>query len=102
MTAETAVVIGEREQWGKNIVLEGRARLLDFLFDELSMHKVIGRPHGRNIGSIFNYKALGFQCEAVLREQSRAVTDDSRLDQLVFGLLRDEWLAGRNKADGGA
>ena len=41
MTAETAVVIGEREHWGKDIVLEGRARLLDFLFDELSMHKVI-------------------------------------------------------------
>ena len=97
MTAETAVVIGEREQWGKNIVLEGRARLLDFLFDELSMHKVIGRPHGRNVGSIFNYKALGFQCEAVLREQSRSIIDDSRLDQLIFGLLREEWLSRRNK-----
>ena len=89
--ADTSVVIGERSWWGRNVVIETRRELLDFLFDRLDLHKVTGRPHGRNIASIFNYKALGFTCEAVLREQLRSIRDDSRLDQLIFGMLRSEW-----------
>lgn len=93
--ADTSVVIGERAYWGRNVVIETRSALLDFLFEIVDLHKVTGRPHGRNIASIFNYKALGFTCEAVLREQLQSVRDDSRLDQLVFGLLRSEWRARR-------
>lgn len=92
---ETAVVVGDKAWWGKNVVREARAALLDFLFDTLALHKVLGRPHGRNFASIFNYKAMGFRCEAVLREQLLAIDDESRLDQLVFGMLRSEWLARR-------
>lgn len=90
-TADTSVVIGDRSYWGKNVVMESRAALLDFLFDQMDLHKVTGRPHGRNISSIYNYQALGFKCEAVLREQMRSIEDDQRLDQLVFGMLREEW-----------
>lgn len=95
--AETSVVVGDREFWGKNVVREARSALLDFLFDELNMHKVIGKPHGRNFASIFNYKAMGFECEAVLREQMRSVDDDSRLDQLIFGMLKSRWLEKREE-----
>ena len=76
--------------------METRATLLDFLFDQMDLHKVTGRPHGRNFSSIYNYKALGFHCEAVLREQMRSIKDDQRLDQLIFGMLRDEWHARRS------
>jgi len=89
--AETIVVIGDKKYWGKGVVLETRAALIDFLFDELGMHKIIGRPHARNLASVFNYKAQGFNCEAVLRQQLTSVVDGSRLDQLVFALLRDDW-----------
>ncbi|MEM7569330.1 MAG: GNAT family protein [Pseudomonadota bacterium] len=96
-TAETAVVVGAQHWWGKNVVAECRAVLMDFLFDTLNMHKVIGRPHGRNMSSIFNYKKMGFTCEAVLRQQMRAIDsgegEDKRLDQLIFGMLRTEWHA---------
>lgn len=90
-TAETAVVIGDQGKWGQNVVVETRSAILDFLFDTLGMHKVTGRPHSRNIASIFNYKALGFTCEAVLREQMRSIQGATRLDQLVFGMLATEW-----------
>ena len=95
--AETSVVIGDRDFWGKNVVIETRSALLDFLFDQMNMHKVLGRPHGRNFSSIFNYKAMGFKCEAILREQMCSIQDENRLDQLVFGMLRDEWSARRQK-----
>ncbi len=92
---ETAVVIGDRTWWGKNVVCEARSVLLDFLFEQMKLYKVLGRPHGRNFASIYNYKALGFRCEAVLREQLLPLQGDVRLDQLIFGMLRDEWLARR-------
>lgn len=96
MTAETAVVIGKRDFWGKNVVIEARTALMTFLFETVGVHKVMGRPHGRNFSSIFNYKAMGFSCEAVLREQMRAIDGKGRLDQLVFGLLKSEWDAARS------
>lgn len=94
-TAETAVVIGNKSFWGRNVVIESRGAILDFLFDTLDLHKVIGRPHGRNMSSIFNYKAMGFKCEAILREQMRSIEGEGRLDQLIFGMLKSEWLARR-------
>ncbi|WP_298970137.1 GNAT family protein [uncultured Roseobacter sp.] len=94
-TAETAVVIGDRNYWGKNVVMETRAALLDFLFDTLGIYKVIGRPHGRNLSSIYNYNAMGFTCEAILRAQMLSVVDNDRLDQLVYGILAPEWVEKR-------
>ena len=52
------------------------------------------------MSSIFNYQAMGFTCEAVLREQMTSVNGEERLDQLMFGLLRSEWAAQQD--EGGA
>ena len=65
--ARTAVVIGDRDYWGKKVVLETRAVILDFLFYVMGMHKVWGAIYARNLPSLFNYKAQGFTCEGVLR-----------------------------------
>jgi len=89
--AETAVVVGDRAYWGQNVVMEARGAILDLLFDTLKVHKVIGKPHGRNFASIYNYGAMGFTCEAVLREQMKAIQKDERLDQLVYGIFASEW-----------
>jgi len=94
---ETIVVIGDRHWWGKSVVTEARAALLDFLFDEVGLRKVVGKPHARNLASLFNYRAQGFTCEGVLRDQLMSVADGTPLDQMVFGLLRDEW-QNRDKA----
>lgn len=96
--AETSVVIGDTASWGQNVVVETRSAILDFLFDTLGAHKAIGRPHGRNFASIYNYKALGFTCEAVLKEQMRAVDGEGRLDQMVFGMLKTDWTARKQAA----
>ena len=97
---ETSVVIGDKNFWGKNVVMETRSCLLDFLFNHMKMVKVIGRPHGRNFSSIYNYKALGFTCEAVLRQQMKAIQGEQRLDQLVFGILKPEWQQKRQELNG--
>ena len=48
----------------------------------------------RNFASIYNYQRLGFVNEGTMRQSSRLL-DGTHGDQLIFGLLREEWLASR-------
>lgn len=88
--ARTNIVIGEKDYWGKRVVQEVRGRMLSFLFETLAMEKVKGEIHGRNYASIFNYKAMGFTHEGVLRNEVPQF-DGGRADIYLFGLLREEW-----------
>ena len=94
--ARTAVVIGEKEYWGKGVVLETRAVLLDFLFGVLRLHKVWGAIYSRNLPSLFNYKAQGFKYEGLLREESQD-REGGWHDIYRFGMLRDEWIEIRRR-----
>lgn len=96
--ANTEVMIGDRRHWGTNTVFETRTRLLDYLFDTLGLYRVYGTVHARNLPALFNYKALGFTCEGILR--GHAITsDDEHADVYFFGMLREEWL-GRSDGEG--
>jgi [ribosomal protein S5]-alanine N-acetyltransferase len=99
-TATFNVVIGEKDWWGKGVVNEARAALLDHFFDKLGMRKACGGPLSRNFPSIFNYKAQGWIHEATLRGHFRSVVDGSRVDQLLFRLFADEWRTVRNRVRG--
>jgi len=85
------VVIGDRSWWGKGVVNETRAALLDYFFEQRGIDKAIGTPLARNFPALFNYKAQGWRHEATLLGHRVSVIDDSRLDQYQFGLLRDDW-----------
>ena len=88
--AQTNVVIGNKDYWGKAAVLETRSAVLDFLFDVVKVGKIWGNPMVRNIRSVFNYKAQGFVAEGVLRRH-RIDPDGKRVDQVMFGLLPEDW-----------
>ncbi len=90
--AETNVVIGERDSWGKKVVLETRPALFDFLFETVKTEKIWGAPFVRNFAAVYNYQALGFTHEGTLRKHRRAESG-ARIDQYMFGLLREEWVA---------
>ena len=85
------VVIGERSWWGKGVVNETRAALLDEFFDKRGVEKATGMPLARNFPAVFNYKAQGWRHEATLRAHSVSASDNSRLDQYEFGLTSNEW-----------
>lgn len=87
------VVVGEKSWWGKGVINEVRHALLDHFFEQRGMEKACGVPLARNFPAIFNYKAQGWRHEGTLRGQCRSAVDDTRLDQIQFGLLRDEWRA---------
>ena len=96
--ASLAVAIGNRDWWGRGVVQETRHAVIDFLFDEVGCHRVWGMPTARNFSSIFNYQALGFTHEGVLRQQNFDHATQGLVDSVIFGLLRDEWLARRKAA----
>jgi [ribosomal protein S5]-alanine N-acetyltransferase len=85
------VVIGEKPWWGRGVVNEARAALLDEFFDNRGIEKAAGVPLSRNFPAVFNYKAQGWRHEGTLRGHCRSVVDGSRLDQYQFGLTRAEW-----------
>ena len=89
-TAQTRVVIGDKDYWGKHVVRETRAAIIEFVFRTTNFVKIWGMTSSRNIPSIYNYKAQGFQNEGVLRSHIRTL-DGGRFDVVMFGLLREEW-----------
>jgi RimJ/RimL family protein N-acetyltransferase len=89
------VVVGDKSWWGKGIVTEAGAALLDYFFEHRQIEKVCGYTLARNFPAILNLKKGGWRHEGTLRGQCKSVLDGSRLDQYQFGLLRDEWRASR-------
>jgi RimJ/RimL family protein N-acetyltransferase len=94
-TAGFNVVIGDKQYWGKGVVNEARAALLDEFFERRGTEKAVGTPLARNFPAVFNYKAQGWRLEGVLKGHCKSVADGTRLDQYQFGMLRDEWRARR-------
>lgn len=90
------VAIGDTDWWGKGLVVETRAALLDYLFGVRGCTRVWGTPFGRNFSSIYNYQRLGFKKEGVLRKGGRSANGDAS-DLVAFGMLADEWQALRAK-----
>jgi [ribosomal protein S5]-alanine N-acetyltransferase len=85
------VVIGEKSWWGKCVINETRAALLDEFFNNRGVEKAAGMPFARNFPAVFNYKAQGWRHEGTLRGHCLSVAGGSRLDQFQFGLTKDEW-----------
>jgi [ribosomal protein S5]-alanine N-acetyltransferase len=91
--ANLNVLIGEKSWWGRGVINETRAALLDEFFNNRGVEKATGHPLARNFPAIFNYKAQGWRHEGTLRAHSISIKDGSFLDQYVFGLTKAEWLA---------
>ena len=86
------VMIGDRDYWGQGTVLETRAAIIDYLFKNVQIDKVVGSPIARNFPAIFNYKAQGWTCEGIFKEHVvDANHPQRRLDLYAFGMLRSDW-----------
>jgi RimJ/RimL family protein N-acetyltransferase len=90
-------LVGEKQYWGRNVVLEARAVLLDYFFENVGVEKAFGLPFVRNFSMMFNYLAQGWKLEGILKGHCRSILNDQRLDQYQFGLLRSEWRARRQE-----
>ena len=86
-------MIGDREYWGSQVVIETRAAILDFLFDDVGIVKVTGKPYSDNAAAIYNFKVQGFTAEGILKSQH--ISGDRRVDGILFGMQKEEWITRR-------
>ncbi|MBB3063846.1 GNAT family N-acetyltransferase [Limibacillus halophilus] len=89
-------VVLDRSYWGKNVVPEVRAVLVELAFKRMKMVKFKGLVIGRNYPSIFNYLTMGFTCEGVQRSDVPFV-GGGRADVYHFALFPEEWEARKKK-----
>ena len=84
-----SIMIGDRAFWGQHVVLECRARVLDFLFDKIGAFKIQGGCTSDNYPAVFNYRKQNWTQDGINR--SHYVNDGERVDLIYYAMYRDEW-----------
>lgn len=87
--AELALLIGEKEYWGKGLGSEASELMIQYAFEELHLHKVWLSVYEYNTRALSLYKKLGFIQEGELREQ--IYYKDRYYNEIYMGLLASEW-----------
>jgi RimJ/RimL family protein N-acetyltransferase len=95
------ITIGERDAWGRGFGTEAAGLMLWLAFERMGLHRVGLSVFAFNERAIRSYRKAGFVEEGRLRG---AIARDGRYwDEVLMGILREEWLAARARAaaDGG-
>lgn len=94
-TAEWAFYLGEGNTRGSGIGVMIEYNLLNYVFNELSYHKLNCAVFDFNEAVIELHKKFGFAEEGRLRKQM--LKNGEYHDVVLLGILKDEWLMNRNK-----
>lgn len=97
--AEIGYALGKR-WWGQGLMSEALARVLQYLFEDLALHRVYLKYDTQNIGSGRVMQKNGLREEGLLREHMRR-KDDSFGDVRFYGILREEWLTRQKEGSHG-
>lgn len=98
LTLRLAIAIGDKSHWGQGYGRDAVRTLLDYAFLHRNAHKVWLEVAEDNERAIRCYKSCGFVQEGRIREN--AWRDGRYVDELVMGILRDEWDALRRRESG--
>ena len=82
-----------RSCWGLGIASEAARAVVDYSFEAFGLAKVWARVDPRNVASVRVLEKLGMQREGLLRSQLQRRGE--RVDRAYYGILREEWEAGR-------
>ncbi len=79
-----------KEHTGKHYATEATAVLLNYLFDNVKLHRVFIQAATGNIASNRVIAKLGFKWEGLLRENERV--KDKFLDHNIYGMTQSDFL----------
>jgi len=85
----------DRAQEGKGVITRCCAALIDYLFDELRLHRIEIRCGTGNLRSCAIPRRLGFTREGVSR--SAEWVNDHWVDLVIWGLLEEDWRIQRER-----
>ena len=86
--AEIGYGVAESHQ-GKGIATAAIKLLIDRIFRETALRRLMAFVHEENIGSCRVLEKLGFQEEGLLREHY--VINGMPVNEVLYGLLKSEW-----------
>ena len=89
-TAETGLMIGRKDFWGKGYAFEAWKLVLLYAFNCLGLRKITAGAVVENKASIGSLRKLGFQNEGNLRKQY--FIDGEYCDVVRFGLFQNEFV----------
>ena len=87
--AWVGIGLGDRGDWGQGYGTEALQLILRYGFTELHLHRVSLTVLAANPRAIRSYEKCGFVREGEVRDAARY--DGQYYDEVVMGLLRDEW-----------
>ncbi len=82
-----------RVHWGNGLTTEAARAVVQWTFDTFDVDRVFATADARNLASRRVMEKLGMQHEGTLRQHR--VQRDERVDEVYYGVLRDEWLTDR-------
>jgi len=88
-TADTGLMIGRKEFWGKGCAFEAWILLIEYAIQRLGLRKIIAGAVAENVASIITLEKLGFKIEGRLRKEY-FIQGEYR-DAVQLGLLREEF-----------
>lgn len=88
-TADTGLIIGRKDFWGKGCAFEAWSLVLEYAFQRLGLRKIIAGAIADNTASIAVLEKLGFRVEGRLRQEF--LVDGEYRDGVRLGLLREEF-----------
>jgi RimJ/RimL family protein N-acetyltransferase len=95
-SARTGIVVGEKGYWNQGYGSDALRVLLRFACEELNLHRVSLRVFDFNRRGVRCYEKVGFRHEARLRRNH--FTQGRYVDELVMGILQEEWRAQEDAA----
>lgn len=78
-----------KDHQGKGFATEAMKIKIDYLFNSLSKHRIIGSLDPKNISSIRLLERLNFKKEAHFKKS--LLIDGEWVDDIVYGVLKSEW-----------
>jgi len=87
--AEFAIIIGDKEYWGKGFASEAATLLIGHGFRELNLHRIYCGTSVKNIAMQKLAEKVGMKQEG--RRRQSVLTDAFLVDLIEYGILRDEF-----------
>lgn len=89
--ATVGITIGERDRWGRGHGSEALRLLVRHLFEAFGLFRVELDTWSGNERAVRAFTKAGFREEG--RRRSTVLAAGQRYDTVLFGMLREEWLA---------
>ena len=87
---ELGCTLSKKHQ-GKGFATVAMKITIDYLFNSLNKHRLIGSVDPKNMSSIRLLERLSFRKEAHFKES--LLVDGKWVDDMIYGLLKNEWNA---------